>query len=449
MLISAAQTLFAIATIWIAGLAALRLIAPPSESGPMLERIGLSWLIGGGWISVMIAGLGTFLHGAVLIAGVLVSIGVLIFAGRQKSENTAANTKRFSIWEVLLLGIIAAQVVTIGIFASKVALGWDALMTWEWKSRLAFLNGGSLPAAYFSDPRYDLSLPRYPLQLPYVGSWLYLCLGRFDQAWIRVIGPFYYLAGIFVVAGACQRLHGSRPLGLCAGAAMFFVPYFFAGTWGMFAGYADLPLGVLLVAAVSRIPAESGAAQARLLGILAALLPWMKREGQHLWVIVMVLALIQVWQAKAWKRLPWIVLPGILVIIVFHGLLALLQAVPYSDVVTVSMGQLGERLGRLSFVGARLFAKALDFEAWSLLWPGALAAAVALLFQRRYQFAITFGGALVLCWLLLGTGYIVGFPHDFESMIAVTIDRIVLQFAPLAVLTIVLAVPPPMAKTEN
>lgn len=452
MLISAAQTLFAIATVWIAGFAALRLIAPSSEAGPLTERIGLSWLIGGGWISVMIAALGAFLNGAALIAGVLGSIGVLVFAGRRRRANTAAVTERLSAWEMLLLGVIAAQVVAIGFFASKIALGWDALMTWECKSRLAFISGGSLPTGYFSNPTFDWSLPQYPLQFSYVGSWLYLCLGQVDQAWIRIIGPVYYLAGIFVVAGACERLQGSRLLGLCAGAAMFFVPYFFAGTWGMFAGYADLPLGVLLVAAVSRIPAittGSSAAQARLLGILAALLPWMKREGQHLWVVVMLVALIQVWRAKAWRRLPWIVLPGILMMVAFRGSMALAQAVPYSDVVAVSLNQLGERLSRLPIVAGRLFAKALDFEAWSLLWPGALAAVIALVFQRKYQFAFTFGGALALCWLLLGTVYIVGFPTDFESMIAVTIDRIVLQFAPLAALTIALAVPPLPSKREN
>lgn len=135
--------------------------------------------------------------------------------------------------------------------------------------------------------------------------------------------------------------------------------------------------------------------------------------------------------------------------VTFRGSMALVDAVPYSDVVAVSLNQFGERLSRLPIVASRLFAKALDFEAWNLLWPGALAAVIGLVFQRKYQFALTFGGVLALCWLLLGTVYIAGFPTDFESMIAVTIDRIVLQFAPIAVLTIALAVPPLPSKREN
>jgi hypothetical protein len=56
---------------------------------------------------------------------------------------------------------------------------------------------------------------------------------------------------------------------------------------------------------------------------------------------------------------------------------------------------------------------------------------------------------LFLCWLLLGTVYIVGFPNDLETMIGVTIDRIVLQFAPLAVLTVAVAVPRLPSKSEK
>jgi hypothetical protein len=452
ILISAAQVLFAIATIMLAGFAVLRLIASQAEAGPLAERIGLCWLLGGGWISVMIVALGIVLNGAALIIGVIVSVGGLAFAGRRGREDCSVDAERFGKAEFLVLAILAAEAAVIGVFASRIALGWDALMTWEWKARLAFLNGGSLPAGYFSDATYDWSLPRYPLQLPYVGSWLYLCLGRVDQAWARVIGPLYYLAAAGVVAGACQRLGSSRRTGLCAAAAMFFVPYIFSGTWGMYAGYADLPLGALLLAAISRIPsieAESNIAHARLLGVLAALLPWMKREGQHFWLIVLLLALIQLWRAKAWRALPWVATPGIAMIAALEGSMAVLHTLPYRDAVAVSMGGLDEKVGRLGFVENRLISELVDFDAWSLLWPGAVVAIIALLFRRRFAIATTFGGALVLGWSLLGTGYIFGFPHDLEAMISITIDRIVLQFVPLGVLTVALAVPPAPSKTEN
>jgi hypothetical protein len=452
MMLSVAQTLFAIAVVLLAGFSALRFIAPSLQAAPLAERIGLSWLLGAGWISVMIAALGTLLNSAALITGVLGSVGILTWASRRTRAVNAPAAKPLRIWEVLLLAMIGAEFIVIAIFASRVALGWDALMIWEWKSRLAFLNGGSLPAEYFSNPLYDWSLPRYPLQLPYVGSWLYLCLGRFDQAWVRVIGPLYYVAGACIIAGACQRLHGSRLLGLCCAAALFFVPYFFAGTWGIFAGYADLPVAVLFAATISRIPSlsdELSSDDARILGVMAALLPWMKREGQHYWVIAMVLATVQLRRMRAWRRLPWVVGPGVLLIATFELSMAMVHALPYLDAVTVSLNHLGERMGRVSFVTKRLIAETLHFDAWGLLWPGALAAVIALVLRRQFQLATTFGGALILGWLLLGSVYIVGFPTDYEVMIDVSIERIVLQFVPLAVLTIALALPRLPSKTEN
>ena len=452
ILVSAAQVLFAITAIMLAGFFVLRLIAAGAETGPLTERIGLWWLLGGGWISVMIAVLGTLLKGSTLIIGVLASVGVLAFAGRRRLENSSAGAERITKAELLLLAILTAEALVIGFFASRLALGWDALMTWEWKARLAFLNGGSLPAAYFSDTTYDWSLPRYPLQLSYINAWLYLCLGRVDQAWVRVIGPLHYLAAACIVAGACQRLGGSRLTGLCAAAALFFVPYIFSGTWGMFAGYADLPLGVLFLAAISRIPSlttESGMAHARLLGILAALLPWMKREGQHFWLIVVLLALVQMWRAKVWRPLPWVAIPGIAMIAAFEGSMAALHALPYRNAVAVSISGLDEKVGRMGFVANRLLVELVDFDAWSLLWPGAIIAIIALLIRCRFAIATTFGGALFLAWTLLAAGYIFGFPSDLEAMISVTIDRIALQFVPLAVLTIALAVPATLSKNEN
>lgn len=448
--ISAAQALFAVVTIMGAGFAFLRLIAPANAAGPLAERLGLSWLLGTGLISLMVAALGALLDGGSLVAAVSASIAVLVLLGRKQTPRARSVEKRPGLLELLLLAILVSEVVAIGFYASKLGLHWDSLMIWEWKSRLAFLNGGSLPAGYFTSVTHEWSLPRYPLQLPYVGSWLYLCLGRFDQSWFRLIGPLYYLATAGIIAGACQRLQGSRAVGLGAAAAMFFVPYFFSGTWGMFAGYADVPLAALLVAAISRIPAlneDSSAAQAKLLGIVAALLPWMKREGKYLWIAVIFIALIQVWRLKAWRRVPWIVLPGVVMIAGFELWMALVDALPLHNAVALSFDQLPERLGRSGFVAQRLLSAAMDMEAWSLLWPGAAAAVIALAIRRKYQLAVTFGGALTLCWLLLGVVYIVGYPDNLEAMISITIHRIVLQFAPLAVLTLAIAVPQDPSKS--
>jgi hypothetical protein len=446
ILYSALCALLAVATILTAGYSLQRILAPPPDIGPAFEQFGLAWVLGGGWVSIMLPILGSLTRRFSLFVAVLVSIGVLVLVASKLRRKETHTFKKLSTFEWLLVGVLLAEFGVIVFLANQFPLGWDAAMNWEWKARLAFNHGGPLPLKYFSNPAYAWSLPRYPLQLPYVEAWLYLWLGHWDQSWVQIIGPLYYLAGTAILAGACQRLAGSRSVGLCAGAALFFVPYTISGTWGIFAGYADFPLGVLLMAAVSRIPslaAKPNESSARLLGVLAALLPWMKREGQYLWFIIMLLAVIQLWRARKWKLLPWVAAPGIVMIGAIGIAMALLQATPNPDSFPLTMDHLVHRWHRIGYVAGWLGQEMLDFESWSLLWPGTAIALIALGFRRRWMLASTLGSALVLCWGLVELACVVGYPdpQQLERILSVSFLRIILQFAPLAMLTIAVAVP--------
>jgi hypothetical protein len=124
ILVSAAQSFFAIATILFAGHSTLRLVAPSAQTEPLAERIGLSWLLGAGWISVMIAALGTMLNGVALICGVLASVIIVaLVARRRNTVEATAKAGPLRIWEWLLLAVITTEVVAIAIAASRVALG--------------------------------------------------------------------------------------------------------------------------------------------------------------------------------------------------------------------------------------------------------------------------------------------------------------------------------------
>jgi hypothetical protein len=438
-----------LAAILVSGFGLQRLLGPRQKLDPIAERIGLAWILGGGWISVLIAVLGPFLHGNALCLTLLALTAALAAFASQKKHGNNPPPASLTALEWILLGVLVGQAIGIGLSATQFALRWDALATWEWKARFAFANGGSLPSSYFCDPTYDWSHMRYPLQLPYVESWLYLCLGRVDQSWIRLIGPLYYLAGVTTVIGASKRLGTASLTGWCAGTAMFFVPYAFCGIWGMFSGYADLPLGVILVAAISRIPSLAKTEDARLLGLVAALLPWMKREGQALWLVVALLATVQLVRTRRMRDLSWVIAPGALLIVTFDAAMNFVDALPQSDSFTVSFSELPSRLGRMGVIANHLGEKVMDFESWSLLWLGAILATLALLLRRKTSLAGTLGGGLILCWLLLGSAYVLGYPDQFENHIPTTVDRILLQFMPLAMLTIAMAVPRVRAKSKN
>ena len=98
-IISATQVLFAIGATFLAGFAALRLLASRAEAGPLFERIGLWWLLGAGWVSLIIATVGTVLNGALLVAGVLGSIATLLFAGQRKPSGDEMPEAKLNPWE--------------------------------------------------------------------------------------------------------------------------------------------------------------------------------------------------------------------------------------------------------------------------------------------------------------------------------------------------------------
>jgi hypothetical protein len=196
---------------------------------------------------------GFALHNAALVAAVCGGAGGLFLCSR-RAMGVAPQPEPLRRSEWLVLMVFAGQAIFLVCWAPQVALGWDGLVLWEAKAKAAFAHGGVLPINYLNDPPFSVAQPLYPLYLPYLEDWLYLCLGRADQAWVRALGPVIYLAAILLMAGAAQRLGVSRLAGLLAAVAFFFVPYCFTGRWNVLSGYADFPLGVFYLAAASRLP---------------------------------------------------------------------------------------------------------------------------------------------------------------------------------------------------
>jgi hypothetical protein len=162
----------------------------------------------------------------------------------------------------------------------------------------------------------------------------------------------------------------------------------------------------------------------------------MKREGTHLWLVVALLAALQLLLNRRHRDLPRIWIPGALLILAFEMSMEALDALPYSDSFSISIAGLIGRMDRLRIVAPWMTAAVLSTKSWSLLWPGSVLAVATLLFQRRFALARTFGGGIGLSLLLIGAAYIVGFPTNLEANIANSIDRLLLQIAPLAILTI-------------
>jgi hypothetical protein len=161
------------------------------------ECIALPWLLGTAVTSLVLWLGGLVVHGIVLqllTTAVAVSLGV---AGWKRHRGFAASSDRlarFDKWDTAGLILFGIEVAVLVGLALQHTLGWDGISVWELKARYAFLNGGDLPIAYFSDAARRFSHPEYPLLLPLTETWFYLWMGVPDQFWIKLIFPLWSIA---------------------------------------------------------------------------------------------------------------------------------------------------------------------------------------------------------------------------------------------------------------
>ena len=435
--------------IFVSGWGLARLLAGAEHVWNRWELTGLIWVFGTGYVSIALWFLGsTLAQTALLVASGFGAI-ILGLLGR-RIRSAPSRGERGHVVDALLLLLLFAEAGFIAAWAPRLALGWDGLMIWELKARIAFENGGALPANYFADLHRSWSHPTYPLYFPYNEAWLYLCFGRIDQAWVRILGPIAYGAAVALLAGGLPRLGSSPRVGLAAAVLLFFVPYCFGSGWGVLAGYADFPLAVLFLAAVVHWPMlrEVSAGEARLFGVAAGLLVWAKSEGMFLWLILAAPAGLMLLWRKRWGACLWAILPGAILLGGFRAFLAMMKAAPEMNYAPVTWSALQTNAGRAGPIAQRFAHEFVDLEKWSLLWPGVAAAILALWLRDRRRFALGLAAAVMVPMSAYGCAYLLSTWTDFGLHMELSLSRLLLQLAPVALLTIALAVPTRVAASR-
>jgi hypothetical protein len=429
--------------VFLAGFGVMRLLAG-AEPLNRSELFAGSWVFGAGIISLATWLFGIVVDGWVLRAAISTLAVLLCGGGLWLSRPVRPERIRWSWIDTLAAVAVVAVVSYAGFWATQLRLGWDGVMIWEAKAYLAWKNGGVLPDGYYGDGERIFSQPFYPLYWPYLQSWFYGWSGAPSQPLVSWISVGFLIVACAAFTGVVQRFGGPRRLGLAGGVLLFGVPYFFSGIWGLFSGYADFPLAVVMLVAVGFAAwwAETNSIAAlRLLAAAAALLPWIKREGLFLCAGVLLVPCVLLLGRRRWGQLTLLVAPTVVVFVAWTAFLRLNHVAVDPAFVPVTWKSVAAGLERVGPVIATVGSELIDPMHWSVLWlsfPGAL---VVLLIMRRWSVAAVFASAIVIPLAGVAAAYMLSSWDDYLRHVELSLPRLILQLAPAALLAFLLACP--------
>jgi hypothetical protein len=445
----------AVLMVLVAGFGASMLFLRRAQRIAVAELIVLSWLFGtlvvsfGLWLLGM--GLrGASLHVAVTVVCFASAITGILFLRRGKQRLHLPWPKNWS--ESFLALLICLEVAIVFFLAFKNSLGWDGLLIWEVKARYAFLNGGAVPAAYFSDTSRIYSHTEYPLYLPMLETWVYFWTGDCDQYSVKLIFPIFYVVGILLLAQAGTAWSGKRWIGLLVANLFFFVPFLTCAEGGVLQGYADVPISVVYLAAfyfLSIFARENSRTALETFVALSASLPWIKRDGIVLWFVLVVCGVWIIWRRKGILPAILSLLPGICVIAGWQVYLRQMDLRAPGDFLPMTLPVLISNFDRLVPVTHLLLKEVTTMKHWSLLWYLTPIAFLCLMWRHRSERADVLLICTTLPLALDCAIYLFSSWPDYLHHVRFSLPRLVLQVAPLAVLSVALALAPRQMPASN
>ena len=440
----------ALLIVLIGGFGITLLLMKGNRSVGLIEALALSFLFGTGFVSLSIFLMSFLIAGPALQSFVTiacVAIAAIAWLIRWDA-NAVQRPSPPDLKRTLLAAVVLVQIGAIIWLALHTTLGWDGLIVWEYKARLAFLNGGHIPLRYFGDVTEQWTHHEYPLYLPLTETWLYMWLGRSDQGWVKLVFPLFYAAAAGLLFVGAYRLSASRWYAAAAAILLFFVPEAIGGVGGS-SGYADFPLAVVYLAAMIYLleySATGATGPLRLASSLAALLTWGKLEGTILWIIVALLLATEAIRRRQWRALPQVLLPGAILIAGWKMFLIATHCPPKILYMPVTLGNLWSNIGRVKSLALWMATETVSWSRWSVLWP-ALLISLLLMGKRSWRDGrlSLLIGIVVPTALYLAT-YIFTNWSPYMQHVESSMSRLMLAPALLALLIIATAMRAPARK---
>jgi len=432
-----------------AGLGATLLIFTRAARLNVIECGCLAWLFGTGIVSLLLWVCGMFASGLALQAVVTiacVALGLIGWRTKQRAGAKFALPLPRGAIEWILASLIVIEIATLFFVSCKHTLGWDGLLVWDIKARYAFINGGSVPASYYSNPGRAFSHPEYPLGIPFAELWLYLWIGEPHQFWGKTIFPVFYAVGAVLLALLAARLSRRRWIGLLVAGLLPFIPFLTEGSGGVIVAYADFPLGVFYLTALGYLLYSLGRNEPHSFLIYSsclALLPWVKSEGVILWFILVLLGLVASWRQRKLRAFMLILGPGLILLGSWRLYLKLMHVVSASDFALPTLQTLQDNAGRIAPITCVLFSEIMKISHWSIFWLLTGLALAYLLFLFRNMRGLLLASAILLPIIIYSSTYLFSTWPSYTAHMTSSFPRLLLHVVPAAWLAIGLVLPLP------
>ena len=312
---------------------------------------------------------------------------------------------------------------------------WDAWSIWGHKAR-AFALRGTVDFSFFTDPSRYFSHQEYPLLLPLSESWIYLGLGRIDEATVKFLFPFFFLSFLVLFWGASRRERG-RKESLILTVFLATLPLFLQY---VVQGYAEIPLTFYYTFSTLYLYfwCKDLRREDLWIGVLfSTFAAWTKNEGLALFTINFFLFATarfavsrQGFRKKALLEIALLLTP-LFLLFPWYFLLARLGI--SSEFWPLPWNVFLIRFPRILPILTTFFWKLIDIHSWNLLWVGLIFFG-SLCWRDIFSFPkILLTLAIFFHWALYVFIYII---HPGEVVWVMNVDdgynRILLHAAPLA-----------------
>lgn len=415
----------------------------------IVEAIGLGWALGLAYLTAVyfvcyLAALPVVACAAiaVVVACLLTAVTVKL-AMLPRSAASMARQSRATIYGRLVAAACALLplVATVWMAVGSPLAGWDGWSIWAFKA-VAFADGG--PAlSYFRDATTLHTHPDYPLNVSIAESLALHLPSGIALSLATLLGPACFAALLCLVYSGLTRLYGVG-VAVIGTAVLAALPIF---VYNVPAAGADVPLSLYMGGSAIYLLlwwTYRRRRDAVLACLLAGGAAWTKKEGLAIAAVVLSVYMgFELWSAWRHRRLPRgaaampllaalaIPLPWLLFVRLVHPL--------PRDFDPVTLTTLIHHLGRLPRVALLVGQQMLVWDNWGPFW---IVLAVVLILRARYLAPA--GRALIV---LLGgqIGLYIGVFafSNWQSYVAHaqgTLDRLLLQATPLAVLNLVVCV---------